>query len=271
MKRLLGLGITFALFIIGCGGGSTTTSSTGSTGSTTTAMQNGQWEFTLGDLFLEANIVDSGSTVNSTVFNTSLYKNGGAIGGLFSDCSNIEINATISGNELSGNVISPGASSTFGTLSGVLASNGQSVTNGSYSGGSCAFDSGTTNASLTGYIVTPLNGTFSGVLNSNKYGADQTTITISQSNFGITASGTSTENGVTTAISITPDGTATDNTGGYSNVIGATCLANGTATNVNGSTTFQAFGHFNAAGTQIEVEITDSQTGELNTGTLTKQ
>jgi hypothetical protein len=84
------------------------------------------------------------------------------------------------------------------------------------------------------------------------------------SNFGITATGTSVQNLVTSTLSITPAGT-----GGYSNVIGATVQGNGTSSSVNGTSTFQVFGHINPAGTQIQV-VSIGQSG-TETGTLTKQ
>ena len=110
---------------------------------------------------------------------------------------------------------------------------------------------------------------FTGTLTSNTSGPDQVTISIAQdANFGITASGTAVQNGVTTNLTISPDGTPTDNTNGYSNVIGAELQANGVATNINGSEAFQVSGHINPAGTQITVTVIGTDT---ETGTLKKQ
>lgn len=249
----------------------------GGNGSNVT-MQQGQWEFVASSggtpLYIEANLTDSGSGIFSTVYNTGFGANEatgqGGDGSGFGFCANLTTDGTISSNNLTGTITSPGASSQVGSFSAVIAANGQSVSGGSYSGGSCSFVSWTT-GTLTGYTVAPLNGTFSGTLTTTS-GPDQITLSITQNaNFGITASGTSLQNGVTTSLAISPDGTPTDNTNGYSNVIGATIQASGTGTSVNGSSTFQVFGHFNPSGTQITIGAIDQPGGELETGTLTKQ
>jgi hypothetical protein len=83
---------------------------------------------------------------------------------------------------------------------------------------------------LNQYKVAPLNGTFSGTLTGT--GQGQITFQVTQdSNFGITASGTSVQAGVTTNLSISPsDGSTTNNSSPTSNVIGATLQASGAAT-----------------------------------------
>jgi hypothetical protein len=72
-------------------------------------------------------------------------------------------------------------------------------------------------------------------------------------------------NGVTTNLTIG----ANSGSSAYKNVIGATVSSdNGTATNVNGSSTFQVFGHFTPDASQVSFA---SSNGQWTTGTLTKQ
>jgi hypothetical protein len=73
-------------------------------------------------------------------------------------------------------------------------------------------------------------------------------------------------NGVTTNLTI---GANSGSPAAYNNVIGATVSSdNGTATNVNGSSMFQAFGHFSPDASQISFA---SSNGQWTTGTLAKQ
>jgi hypothetical protein len=53
------------------------------------------------------------------------------------------------------------------------------------------------------------------------------------------------------------------------NVTGATVQANGTSTNVNGNSTFQAFGHLNSSATQLQIVVFGNSGTE--TSTLIKQ
>jgi len=143
-------------------------------------------------------------------------------------------------------LFSPGSSGVEANFSATIASNAQSVSGGTYTdnGTFCGFEPARTTGTFTGYVVTPLNGTFAGTLTGGSKGPDQITIQVTQdSNFGITATGSSLQTGLTTSLSISPAGSSTDNTDGYSNVIGATVQASGTSSNVNGNSTFQVFGH----------------------------
>lgn len=266
----------------GCGGGGSSSTTLPTPQGAT--MQAGQWEFvatpTSGakPVYLETNLVLSLGQVASTVFNTNLFQFGGAIGGQFSDCANFDSNASVKNGILGGMAApqvgvleSPGSTGPEANFTATIASDGKSVSGGSYTDFAtfCGLESAKSSGTFTGYIVAPLNGTFVGTL-SGSAGADQITIQVTQdANFGITASGTSVQAGVTTALSISPAGSPTDNTGGYSNVIGATVQANGTTSNVNGNSTFQVFGHINPAGTQIQVVSVGSSGTE--TGTLSKQ
>jgi hypothetical protein len=271
-----------SIVLIGCGGAGTSTTPPPPTGAT---MQAGQWEFVATPstgakpVYLETNLVLSPGQVTSTVFNTNLFQFGGAIGGLFSDCANFNTNASVTNGILGGMAApqvgvlqSPGTSGPEANFTATIASDGKSVSGGSYTdyASLCGLAPPKSSGTFTGYIVAPLNGTFVGTLSGSSAGADQITIQVTQdSNFGITATGTSVQAGVTTNLSISPAGSPTDNTGGYSNVIGATVQANGTASNVNGNSTFQVFGHLNPAGTQIQI-VSVGRVG-TETGTLTKQ
>jgi hypothetical protein len=285
MTKWVTLFAVVALAGCGGGGGSTTTSTPNPQAAT---MQAGQWEFVATPnsagakpVYLEANFVLSPNQVTSTVFNTNLFQFGGAIGGQFSDCANWTTDAVVANGVLGGTLPdgvsggtlqSPGSSGVEANFTATIASNGQSVSGGSYTDDAtfCGLEPAKSSGTFTGYTVTPLDGTFSGTLIGTSAGADKITIQVTQdSNFGITATGTSVQNLVTTTLSIFPAGSSTDNIGGNSNVVGATVQANGTTSNVNGNSTFQVFGHINPAGTQIQV-VSVGQSG-TETGTLTKQ
>ena len=267
------------LSLAGCGSSTSPSSPPTPQGAT---MQAGQWEFvatpaTGGQpVYVEVNLAGSNAAIGSTVFNTGLFQFGGAIGGQFSDCANwVTSNQVTGGTSFAGTLSSPGSTPPTNqiTYTGTLAARGQSITSGSYSAPQstlCGLANSQSTGTLTGYVVVPLNGTFVGTLVGGSNGADQITVQVTQdSNFGITAVGTSRTTGLTTTLSISPAGTSTDNTGGYSNVIGATVQANGTTSNVNGNSTFQVFGHINPTGTQIQI-VSIGQSG-TETGTLTKQ
>jgi hypothetical protein len=272
------LAVVLCAVLAACGGAGKSTSGNGGGGGGggNVTMQAGQWEFVItpsngaAPFYVEANLTDSGNGVFASVSNTNLYQPqtivGGSIGTGF--CGNFTFNGDISGNALTGNL--NGGAIQNATFSAVVGANGQSVSGGSYTGGSCDFDSGTTTGTFTGYVVAPLSGTFAGTLTSNIYGPDQVTVSITQSaNFEITVSGTSLENAVTTTLSISSGCVFSSN---ECAVIGAIVdYSPGTATNVNGSSTFAADGHFNATGTQLTIRVSDSSTGELTTGTLRKQ
>ena len=262
------LSVGLCAVLAACGStGSGSNGGNGGNGNVT--MQAGQWEFLItpsngaAPFYLEANLTNSGDGVFAAPANVLIYQSvpaspPSAIGLGF--CQGFTLNGNISDNSLTGNLNSGGGQTA--TFSAAIAANGQSVSAGSYTGASCGFDSGQTTGTFTGYVVAPLNGTFTGTLTSDIYGSDQVSISITQnSNFDIDASGTSFEDQVTTTLAVSSGG-----------AIGAILDGiSGTATNVNGSSTFGADGHFNAAGTQLTIQVYDNSTGELITGTLTKQ
>ena len=254
--------------------GTTSGSSSGNGGSTNATMQAGQWEFavtpTNGDpkYFVEANLTDSGNGIFSAPVNTTDYCYGGT------EDSGVTVNGTIEGDALTGSVAVANGGPTV-PISATIASGGKSVSQGTIGSGldcveySWQLGSNNNNSgTFTGYTVAPANGTFAGTLTSSMYGPDVVTVNISQdANFGITVSGTSLENAVTTNLSISPAGAML----GVNEIVGAQIQAQGTATNLNGSQQFQAIGQLNAAGTQITIIVTELETGEQQKGTLTKQ
>jgi hypothetical protein len=279
MKRASSiLAIIFCVALAGCG---VSSSGSGPNSTNNATMQQGQWEFAIAPnnsnpVYLDANLIvssasnsGSGDDVSSTAFNTLLFVNGGAIAnGLFGSCTNLAINGTLSGNTLTVFLISPGSSApNNGSFSGTISNNGLSVSNGSYSIlGMCGFAPANTGGTITGYTIAPVNGTFSGTLTDAFGNMNSVVMQMSQnSNFGITASGTSTASGVITNLSIAPN----VGNGGFSNVIGATIQATGTGTNISGNSQFQVFGHFNPAATQITLGFLSGNVWK--TGVLTKQ
>ncbi|MGB2889929.1 MAG: hypothetical protein WBC04_19715 [Candidatus Acidiferrales bacterium] len=279
------MALVLCAVLAACGSSGGSSSSNGGGGNpppTSNATMQRQWEISTSpssggstQVFLEMNL-QGGPDVYSTVTNTmTLYYQPNAAFNLpFTTCTNWTFNGQIQGQKITANYASPGSSPGVNdvSLTGTIATTGQSLS-GTYTGGTSnsgdgcePFESGT----FHGYPVSPLNGTFTGTLTSSIYGPDLVTVSISQdANFDIIASGTATEAGVTTNLSVSPGSGAC---AGCSNVIGATLTAvNGVATNVNGSSKFQAVGRFNAAATQITIGTLNLSTGEVNTGTLTKQ
>jgi len=230
-------------------------------------MKGGQWEFVVeaedgaAATYYEANMPATNvgfNVANAQIFQPSQWTvpNTEPIfcGGYFLD-------GNISGAKLGGKIAGGFPLATFASFSGELDADGQSISTGQYSGGTCRVN-GTLNTkgAFTGYTVPPLNGMFTGTLTSSLHGATVVAISFTQNDdFTITATGTSVENGVTSALSAS---------GQNSIVLGATPLFGGTATNVNGSSQFGAFGHLNPLATQLMIEI-DNGSDSL-TGTLTK-
>ena len=251
----------------------TTGGSNGSNGGGNVTMQAGQWEFAVTptnggpNYFVEANLTDSGNGIFSTPVNTTDYCYGGT------EDSDVTVNGTIEGDALTGSAAVANGGPTV-PISATVASGGKSVSQGTIGSGldcveySWQLGSNNNSGTFTGYTVAPANGTFAGTLTSSMYGPDVVTVNISQdANFGITVSGTSLENAVTTNLSISPAGAML----GVNEIVGAQIQAQGTATNLNGSQQFQAIGQLNAAGTQITIIVTELETGEQQKGTLTKQ
>jgi hypothetical protein len=260
--------VCLAIFLAGCG-----SAGAGSTANNVT-MQGGQWEYVVvpenGTIptFISANLPTTNDSLNVTT--NAVFFNLSEIGlvnpSAPADCFDLtlDVNASISGTTLNGKFGQP----TFANFSGELASNGQSIAKGTYSGGYCSdlgFYGPKIKGTLTGSMVAPVNGTFTGTLNSNLYGPDVVTLTITQNpDFSLNFSGTSVENGVTTNLIA---GTATR----ANYVIGAIVYLNGSASNVNGSETFGFSAHLNTNATQMTLVGMDIGSDESVTGALTKQ
>jgi hypothetical protein len=289
-----------ALFIAGCGlGGGTQTpipTPTPTPTPTPANLQAGQWEFVLtpsapGQLppfYVEANLTVAGSSVYSSGNNTLLFANQGAVANELpaQACGNVALNATISGTTLSGTVddASSPASTVPLTLSGAtIASNGQSVSGGSYTATStdCGFLSegiSGTSGTLSGYVVAPVNGTYSGTLNltgaSGSGVLGQLTLQVTQTGLDASATGTLlTAQAVTTNLSTGPT------TGTTNATTGALVGLSGTATTLSTTDQFSLMCHVTQDGSQMTVFYLDlvSPLCLLNnscvfaTGTLNKQ
>jgi hypothetical protein len=235
-------------------------------------MQAGQWEFTLAStgsnpkIFVEADITTTplgGSQSSGT--GTALFwdQTGGRIAGLYDDCVGVQATFSISGNTVTALLFDATSTNQIAHATANLSTDTKSMTgtfqlNGSALCAASVSPSGT----FTGQVIAPLNGTYKGSLSDGS----QLTIQVAQdSSFNISASGNSMLNGVTTNLTIG----ANSGSGAYNNVIGATVSSDsGTATNVNGSGTFQVFGHFSPDASQLSFA---SYNGQWTTGTLTKQ
>lgn len=277
MKRIIVALLAAAVFVLaGCGGGTANSDPNSPPLPTPSAtMKTGQWEFVLmptestTPYYVEANLAGGNTNIYSTAYNTLVFEFGSGIAGGTFSCGAVTSNQVGSNNGFSGTLSAPtpqpsGVQQPI-AYTATLATSGQALSNGlfnsTYSGqGLCSVpDTGTFN----GYVVSPLDGTFTGTLTGSD-GSAQISIQILQNaDFGITASGTLTNAEGSYSISIAASAS------GDSNVIGATMSASGTTSDVN-SNALQMTGHFNPAATQIQVWV-NANGGQPETGTLTKQ
>jgi hypothetical protein len=270
-KALAVLCILFVFAFSGCSGTRGGNSQTPPPQNQAT-MQAGQWEFTIAsangnpNVFAEADVTTApmgGSLSSST--GTALFwpQTGGQIAGLYDDCVGLQATFSISGNTVTALLFPATAPNPVAQATATLSTDTKSMTGTFQLSGVTALCGAPVSASgtFTGQVIAPLNGTYKGALSDGS----QLTIQVAQdSSFNISASGTSILNGVTTSLTIGANTRA-----GYNNVIGATVSSdNGTASNVNGSGTFQVFGHFSPDASQISFA---SNNGQWTTGTLTKQ
>jgi hypothetical protein len=244
-------------------------------------MKGGQWEYVVtpnsggATLNFEANVPGTNLQFNGT--NAMIFYPSQV--GLTSStttpiyCSPFAFNGEINGDALKGNFDWADTSERFASFSGELAADGQSVSNGAYSGQSCAGGDGPGTPKpdfkgmFTGQIIAPVNGTYSGRLTSSLFGTDVVTFVITEnSDFSLSISGTSVENGVTTMFASLPQAPAPQ-----ASVTGANVGWGGTAENVNGSQNFTFSGHLNPTATQLTVTIFQVGSNETVTGTLTRQ
>ena len=113
----------------------------------------------------------------------------------------------------------------------------------------------TTTNNFTATAITPLNGSFAGTLQTCTGSTDQIAVTISQTAYTVSASGTAT--GASFSIN-------------QADVIGALIYGSGTVTNVNGTDSFHFGGHIHADGRSVDVVIDDGN-GTVEWGTLIHQ
>ncbi len=240
-------------------------------------MQAGQWEYAVvpdnnaTPMYMDVNQPSTNGSLSAShaiIFNAAEIGLSGANAPLY--CADFNLSGSISDSTLRGNLVWGTSSSQFANFSGAVASNGQTLSKGIYSGQLCSDSSNPAangpqvNATIAGYTISPVNGTFTGTLNSNLYGADVVTFSITQnSDFSLNVAGTSTENGVTSTL--VPSTVPTDNI-----VNGATIYINGTVKNINGSDSLSLTGHLNPNATQITISFMNIGAQETITGSLTK-
>jgi len=268
--KILTFVVCLAIFLAGCGSGMGSTANN-------VLMQAGQWEYVVVPandtipFVIDANLpaTNSSFTVSSSIVFWNLSEMGLA-NPAPGDCFNLNLqfHASISDTTLKGEFGQP----TFANFSGELAANGQSIAKGTYSGGFCSdpgFYGPKIKGTLTGSTIAPVNGIFTGTLNSSLYGPDVVTLTITQNpDFTLNFAGTSVENGVTSNLI---SGTTTR----ANYVIGAFVSLSGSAININGSETLTFNAHLNTNATQMTFAGMDLGMGtaayETVTGSLTKQ
>ncbi len=271
MKNLW-LVVCAAMLLAACG-----SAGVGSTANNVT-MQGGQWEYAVvpdnssTPIYIDVNLSESHgplSASNAVIFNPAVVGLPNAIAPIY--CGGFDLNGNITDATLRGDMSWGQPSSQFASLAGDLATDGKSISKGSYSGHLCLATTGPGASSgpelkgaLTGYTISPVSGTFNGIVNGNLHGAGLVTFSITQNpDFTLKVSGTIVENGVTSTI--VPTDVPSNNS-----VNGATIYINGLAININGSEPFGLIGHLNPNATQIT--ITDMGTSNENfTGALTKQ
>jgi hypothetical protein len=211
------------LLIAGCGGGSTSTPIvTPPPPAATPVNIQGQWQViaqsTNGGtgVLIETNLSQNGSSVIAAKSSVVLIQGvPGTYAGLGGECDNgalgdDSIQATVSGQTLSFTLTESGSLGT-GTSTGTatVSSAGTQITGGTYSApAACGFlpDGGT----LTGTVIKPFSGTFAGMI-ANGSTADAVRVTISQTGFNLTATGT--DNGTPFTLTGTVVGATFDVTG----------------------------------------------------------
>jgi hypothetical protein len=242
-------------------------------------MATGQWEFMLTPsggtpFYIEGDLLQNGNSLISGIQSTALIATGsGSIANSFSACFNVSLTATGQNGTFSGTLSESGSTPLF-ELSGSVTGNGQNVS-GSYTianlSTDCTFYS-VSSGTLTGYVVPSFTGTYSGSMS----------LTISQdSNFNLSAKGTTVFQSNSYPVSIDPSGTNSDQLGGYRNVIGALVEAIGDFSGPYGTYATRVFGHVDSTGKNITYVTIDPpapgtpnwpvESGSIFYGTLSKQ
>jgi len=245
-------------------------------------LQAGQWEFTFpltgnpSIAFMETNLQVSNTNISATAsaiagyspyFSASVPPSqwGSVIGGPFPNgyilCPD-PAGDSFSGSTSSGFSASVTSSSgldyadlkaqlqsgsTISSLSGTWSYSG---TSSDYAPWTCENGSNTS-GSFTATYISPVNGTFSGTLQTSS-GTDVVTVNLTQSGYNISVSGTASGSTVTVT---------------QASVIGALVYGTGTSTSVN-SPTFKFGAHIHPDGRSIDIVIIDSN-GTAEWGLLT--
>jgi hypothetical protein len=261
----------FLIGIIALSGCSNGSNSSGGSNPTTSPIVTGQWEFVFDNssTFVEVNLADNGPGVASGTGAVALEQgffssfSAGAIGtGMCGLPSQNAIDGSNSANIFNGTI--DVGNNEDDTLTGILAANDASISQGTVTGGAVFCGQSSAPSTFTASVVPPINGTFAGTLNSSEGFQDQVNILVSEnSSQQITMSGTVVGNGVSTTVAV-----PSSNPG---QTVGALINSTGTATNAQGTYSFQFLAHFNAATSQLFVKTYNSTTGESLTGYLSKQ
>jgi hypothetical protein len=267
MKNMT-LAVCLAMCVAGCGSGRAANN---------VVLQGGQWEFVVtpdnGGITMDIDANLPGTNFNfggttATIVQPSQIGVVGSTAPIF--CTPFNINGTINGNGLSGKMNWGDTTQHFASFTGDLAADGQLISNGTYLGGACSVSDGPGTpgpefkGTFMGRTIAPVNGTYSGTLNSSLSATDLVTFVITQNaDFSLNMSGMSVENSVSTTFMPAAQPLS-------SAVMGATVYLNGKAMNVNGSNDFTFSGHLNPTATQLTV-ATMNVGNETVSGTLTKQ
>ena len=146
------------------------------------------------------------------------------------------------------------------TLAGILAANHASISEGTVSGGNVLCGQAVPLTTFTAYVVPPINGTFTGTLNSSEGYQDQVSVQISENTSQqVTLTGTVTGNGVSRTVAVPSSNPA--------QMVGALINGGGTATDAQGTDSFHIAARHGAAASHIYNNISISN-GENLTGYL---
>jgi hypothetical protein len=218
------LGLLAALLLVaGCGGGSGSSPAPVLTPPAAAPVNiQGQWQVIAqstnggAGVLIETNLSQNGPSVTAAKSSVVLIQGvPGTYTALGGECDhgalgNDSIQAAVSGQTLSFTLTESGSlGSGTSTGTATVSSDGRQITGGTYSAtAACGFlpDGGT----LTGAIIKPFSGTFAGMI-ANGSTADAVTVTISQTNFNLTATGT--DNGTPFTLTGTVVGATFDVTG----------------------------------------------------------
>ncbi len=263
--RILAVGSIAALIALGCTGCGTASKSSGGPNPTTSSIVTGQWEFNFNNstYFVEVNLTDNGSGVASGSGAVALEQKffSSSSGGVCGLPSQNAIGGGNSTNEFTG-FLDVGENEDD-TLAGILAANYASISEGTVSGGNVLCGQAVPLTTFTAYVVPPINGTFTGTLNSSEGYQDQVSVQISENTSQqVTLTGTVTGNGVSTTVAVPSSNPA--------QMVGALINGGGTATNAQGTDSFHIAARYGAAASQIYINISISN-GENLTGYLSQQ